>query len=261
MEETQGNSQGWLLKIWYEIVTIFRPFRLLGGTILFLIALTTWVSILLTAVDKATNSICKQRCGYILGHINVFNPINWILVESARIFPIDYIVFTFLLLLFFCSSVVGIGAIGIRFLWFRVFQIRKGHTSPQALLVTTVMLMLIVLALDYSIPMVVAPQYATWGSQTFCDRSPVLPGMRPDCSNTKDLVKPCSELADNPAAKSVCTPSIASTFFNRVTINFPFFGAIFFWAQLVFLGTVYTFSFTITLGNLLADYSSCQRRT
>lgn len=236
VEEAQGEGHGWLMRAWYKIGAVFRPFKLLGGILLLLIAFVTWVSMLLTSIDKAKNSICKHRCGYILGHINVFNPVNWVLVQSAKVFPVDYAIFTALVLLLFCSSVVGIAVVGIRFLWIRIFQIRKGHTSPQALLLATAMLMLIILALNYSVSMVVAPQYATFGPQTFCDRTPSSPGEQPDCTNSKDLIKPCSELAENPAARQVCTPSVVSTFLNRVTLNFPFFGVVFFWAQFVFLG-------------------------
>lgn len=224
------------MKAWVKIEAVFRPVKLLGGLLLLLIAFATWVSMTLTAIDKAKNSVCKHRCGYILGHINVFNPINWIFVQSAKLFPVDYVIFTILALLFFSSSVIGIASIGIRFLWIRIFQIRKGHTSPQALLLATAMLMLTALALNYSLSMVVAPQYATFGPQTFCDRHSGLLDGQPDCSNSKYLIKPCSELADNSAAKRVCTPSVASTFLNRVTINFPFFGIVFFWAQFIFLG-------------------------
>ncbi|OQE14413.1 hypothetical protein PENFLA_c038G00070 [Penicillium flavigenum] len=235
-EESQGGGRSWLIRAWYKLGAVFRPFKLLGGILLLFIAFLTWVSMLLTAIDKAKNSICKHRCGYILAHVNIFNPVNWALVKSARFFPIDYGIFTALVLLFFCSSVVGIAVVGIRFLWIRIFQIRHGHTSPQALLLATAMLMLIILALNYSISMVVAPQYATFGPQTFCDRAPGAFTRKPDCSNSKELIKPCSELAKNPAAQQVCTPSVVSTFLNRVTLNYPFFGVMFFWAQFFFLG-------------------------
>jgi hypothetical protein len=69
---------------------------------------------LLTAIDKAKNSICKNLCGYILGRVNIFNPVNWALVQCANVFPVDYAPFTLIVLLFFCSSVVGIAAVGIR---------------------------------------------------------------------------------------------------------------------------------------------------
>ncbi|KAJ5454915.1 hypothetical protein N7530_012684 [Penicillium desertorum] len=236
VEEAQGEGWSWLIKAWFKIEAVFRPFKLLGGILLVLVALLTWVSMLLTAVDKAKNSICKNLCGYILGHVSFFNPFNWALVQSANIFPVDYAIFTMLVLIFFCSSVAGIAAVGIRFLWVRVFQIRQRHTSPQALLLTTEMLILIILALNYSISMVVAPQYTTFGPQTFCDRTPGPQLDQPDCSNNIHMIKPCSELADKPAAQQVCTPSIVSTFLNRVTLNFPLFGVVFFWAQFLFLG-------------------------
>ncbi|CAG8918057.1 unnamed protein product [Penicillium salamii] len=235
-EESQGEGRSWLMKAWYKIGAVLRPFKLLGGLLLLMVAFVAWVSMLLTSIDKAKNSICQHRCGYILAHVNIFNPINWALVQSAKVFPIDYAIFTMLVLLFFCSSVVGIAVVGIRFLWIRIFQIRNGHTSPQALLLATAMLMLIILALNYSIAMVVAPQYATFGPQTFCDRAPGTFIGKPDCSNSRELIKPCSEVAKNPTAQQVCTPSVVSTFLNRVTLNYPFFGVVFFWSQFFFLG-------------------------
>lgn len=242
IEESWGQHRNWFFRALYKIGAVLRPFKLLGGILLLLITLAIWVSMLLTAIDKAKNSFCKHRCGYILGNINVFNPTNWVLVKTAKVFPIDYILFAFLVLLFFSSSLVGIATVGIRFLWIRIFRIRKGHTSPQALLMATVMLTLITLALNYSIPMMVAPQYATFGPQTFCDKPvrdlTLLGRQQPDCSDKADrhLIKPCTELAENPSAKDVCTPSVVSTFLNRITLSFPFFGVVFFWAQFVFLG-------------------------
>lgn len=141
-----------------------------------------------------------------------------------------------LILLLFSSSISGIAAVGIRFLWIRIFQIKKGRTLPQALLIATVMLALVIFAINYAIFAMVAPQYATFGTQVFCDNPPRHPGDQPDCSDHKGLIKPCSELENNSAASAVCTPSVMSTFLNRITLNWPVFGAIDFWAQFAFLG-------------------------
>jgi len=141
----------------------------------------------------------------------------------------------FLVLFFFSSSVAGIASIGIRFLWVKLFEIRKGHTTPQALLVATVMLTLVMLAINYSIVMIVAPQYAIYGAQTFCTNPTRFPDDQPDCSKHPNLIKSCSELSSDVGSDNVCTPSVVSTFLNRVTLNFPFFGALAFWAQFVFL--------------------------
>lgn len=232
----RGEGRSWIMRVWYKLGAIFRPIKLLGGILLVIVSILIWVSMLLTGIDKAKNSICKQHCGYILGNINIFNPINWIFVQSAKAFPVDYIIFTLVVLHLFSSSVVGIATVGIRFLWVRIFQIRKSHTSPQALLIATVMLTLITLALNYSISMMVAPQYATYGPQTYCDRPISSLTNYADCSEHPELIRPCSELTEHPSARAVCTPTVVSTFLNRVTLNFPFFGIVDFWAQFVFLG-------------------------
>lgn len=234
--EAQGEGQGTIVRIWNKIQTVFRPLKLLGGILLLFVAIILWVSMLITGIDKAINSVCKARCGYILGHINVFQPVNWIFVQSSKVFPVDYILMALLVLYFFSGSIMGIATIGIRFLWVRIFQIKKGRTAPQALLIATVMLALIILAINYAIPMVVAPQYAIYGTQTFCMNTPSHPGEQPDCQHHTDMVRPCSEAITDPAAKDVCTPTVMSTFLNRITLNWPVFGVIDFWAQFAFLG-------------------------
>ncbi|KAL6249070.1 hypothetical protein RBB50_004133 [Rhinocladiella similis] len=244
--EASGEDQNIFWKIWIKIEAVFRPIKLILGILLVIIVLLIFASMLITGIDKAKNSICKRHCGYLLAHINIFQPINWILVKSAKVFPIDYIIFLLLVMLFFSASIIGIATIGIRVLWITIFRIRKAHTSPQALLIATVMLTLMTLAINYSIAMMVAPQYATFGPQTFCDHPPKHPGEQPDCSDHPQHIIPCTEISDNPAARNVCTPSVVSTFLNRVTVNFPFFGVVDFWAQFVFLG-IFLLGFVLLL--------------
>ncbi len=236
--EARGEGHGVVFRFWTKVQAVFRPLKLLGGIFLLLLSLLIFVSMLITGIDKASNSICKQHCGYILGHINVFQPMNWIFVQSAKVFPVDYALMALLILFLFSSSISGIAILGIRFLWVRIFQIRMGRTPPQALLITTVMLALIILAINYAIAMIVAPQYAIYGTQTFCVNPPRHPGEQPDCREHLDMVRPCSE-TDN-AAGGVCTPTVMSTFLNRVTLNWPVFGAIDFWAQFAFLAVFLT---------------------
>jgi LMBR1 domain-containing protein 1 len=233
--EARGEGRSGFFRAWTKIQAVFRPLKLLGGIFLLLLAIIVWVSMLITAIDKAANSICKQHCGYILGHINVFQPVNWVFVQSAKAFPVDYILMALLVLFFFSSSVTGLATIGIRFLWVRIFQIKKGRTAPQALLIATVLLALIILAINYAMAMLVAPQYAIYGTQTFCENTPRHPGEQPDCREHPDMVRPCSEAFSEPAAKDVCTPTVMSTFLNRITLNWPVFGAVDFWAQFAFL--------------------------
>nr|POE94810.1 putative lysosomal cobalamin transporter [Quercus suber] len=231
--ENQGEGHAFV-RIWNKTEAIFRPLKLIGGLLLLVISLIIFASMLITCVDKIKNSSCKVKCGYILGETQIFQPVNWLLTLTSKVFPIDYIIFLLLTLLFFCATIVGLATIGIRFLWVHIFSIRKGHTSPNAMLLATVLLTLSTLALNYALAMIVAPQYATFGPQTYCDR-PTQPGEQPNCKSHHSAIKPCSERADNPVAHLVCTPSVGSTFLNRITVNFPFLGAVDFWAQFAFL--------------------------
>jgi LMBR1 domain-containing protein 1 len=233
--EAQGEGRSRIYQAWLKVCAFFRPVKLIGGILLLLLSVVIWVSVLITGIDKAKNSVCKQKCGYILGQIHVFQPMNWIFVKSARAFPVDYILMALLVLFFFSSSISGIATVGIRFLWVRIFQIRKGRTAPQALLIATVMLGLIILATNYGIAMLVAPQYSIYGTQTFCTNEPAHPGEQPDCRKHSDMIHACSEALKYEHAKDVCTPSVMSTFLNRITITWPFFGLIDFWAQFAFL--------------------------
>jgi LMBR1 domain-containing protein 1 len=60
-------------------------------------------------------------------------------------------------------------------------------------------------------------------------------GVYRDCTHHKDFILPCSESAP----QDICTPTVVSTFLNRVTLNFPYFGAFCFWSQFVFLGVYF----------------------
>ncbi|KAH6991207.1 hypothetical protein BKA56DRAFT_574014 [Ilyonectria sp. MPI-CAGE-AT-0026] len=234
--EAQGEGRSKVYQAWLKVCVLFRPIKMLGGIFLLVLAILIWVSMLITGIDKAKNSVCKRRCGYILGQIHLFQPMNFIFVKAAKAFPVDYVLMALLVLLFFSSSISGVATVGIRFLWVRIFQIRKGRTAPQALLIATVLLGLIILATNYSIAMMVAPQYSIYGTQTFCSNAPDFPGTQPNCKGHPEKIQPCSELLDYRHAKDVCTPSMMSTFLNRITITWPFFGLVDFWAQFAFLG-------------------------
>lgn len=244
--EASGEGQNFFWKVWIKLEAILRPIKFILGILMVLVVLLIFASMLITGIDKAKNSVCKRHCGYLLGNINIFQPINWLLVKTAKVFPIDYVIFLLITMLFFSASVIGIATIGIRLLWITIFRIRKAHTSPQALLLATVLLTLMTLAINYAIAMMVAPQYSTFGPQTYCDLPPKHPGEQPSCSEHKNKIVPCSELAKNEAAKLVCTPSVASTFLNRIVVNFPFFGVVDFWAQFAFLG-IFLIAFVLLL--------------
>jgi LMBR1 domain-containing protein 1 len=65
--EARGDGKSFIVKSWTKVCAVFRPLKLLGGILLLLVALIVWVSMLITGIDKAKNSICGRHCGYIMG--------------------------------------------------------------------------------------------------------------------------------------------------------------------------------------------------
>jgi LMBR1 domain-containing protein 1 len=65
--EAQGEGRSAIVRAWTKVCAVFRPLKLIGGILLLILAILIWVSMLITGIDKAKNSICKQHCGYILG--------------------------------------------------------------------------------------------------------------------------------------------------------------------------------------------------
>ncbi|KAI8987467.1 hypothetical protein BDF20DRAFT_815597 [Mycotypha africana] len=133
-----------------------------------------------------------------------------------------------IILYFFLSTMMGIIQIGVKFLWVTLYRIKRRSTAPQGLLISAILLTFGLLALNYSVTSVVAPGYAHYGSQVFCNHTD---GGRRDCSYEVDKIVPC----DIYAPQEICTPTVSSTLIDRITLNTPVFGLIFYYSQWIFL--------------------------
>ncbi|KAI8065024.1 hypothetical protein BDF21DRAFT_346581, partial [Thamnidium elegans] len=228
-----------------KILMFLRPFEFLLGLFLLCVTLVLIVSIFLTIVDKIAFSLCGSQCGYVINHPNLFNPINYIFVRLSKIFPLDYIFMVGLILYFFLATMSGVIYIGIRFLWITLFKIRKGATAPQGLLVTALLLTLSLLALNYTMTTTVAPGYAHFGSQVYCNQT--LANGHRDCTDNNELIVRCDVFGPTVLIfLDVCTPTVSSTMIDRIIVNTPFFGIFFYYSQWVFL-VVFSIGFIISL--------------
>ncbi|KAI8093137.1 uncharacterized protein BX664DRAFT_329013 [Halteromyces radiatus] len=215
--------------VWQKIFTFLRPFELIIGILSFMLTWVIMISMFLTIVDKIASSICGRQCGYIISHPTLFNPINFIFVNLSKWFPLDYVFMIILILYYFMATLSGLVTMGIRFLWMNLYHIRKNGTAPQGLLVTAVLLTLSLLALNYTVTTTVAPGYAHFGSQVYCNYTI---GDKRDCSDRNEYIIPC----DLKAPTEICTPTTSSILIDRVLVDTPFLGFIFYWCQWAFLG-------------------------
>ncbi|KAI9321887.1 hypothetical protein BX666DRAFT_1906684 [Dichotomocladium elegans] len=225
---------------WQRISRLLRPFEFIFGAVLLAFSLALTSSIFLTIVDKIMDtSICGSKCGYVIHHPELFNPVNFIFVKLAKVFPLDYLFMVILIVYFFLATLTGIVSLGVRFFWITFFRIRRNATMPQGLLILTVLLTLGLLAVNYSLTSVVAPGYAHFGSQVYCNRT--IETVR-DCSSHPEAIVAC----DIYGPTDICTPTVTSTFVDRIIVSTPFFGIVYYYAQWAFL-LIFSISFLIGL--------------
>lgn len=72
-----------------------------------------------------------------------------------------------IILYMFWATTKGIISLGIRFLWVHLYKFKRGATQPQGLLAATMLWMLSLAALSYTLTMAVAPEYSMFGGQKY----------------------------------------------------------------------------------------------
>lgn len=239
--------------LWYKCRKFVRPFEITLGSLLGLLAFLLWISLLLTNIDKAINSL-GPRMGYALSErtFSKYNPIDQILVFLQRVFPLDYLLLLVITWFLVLCTVSGIRNLGVRIFFIRMYRLKLKRTRPQALLMTCVTLMLTVLAINIFL-FCVSPQYVTFGSQHYVLESTDVNGTQHNqtmsCQlswiiNEKDheTVKPAN--ATFPVDDCVMTRN--SAFLMRFFYKAWFFGAAYYWFSWAFL-VVSFLSFVIVI--------------
>ncbi|KAL2306754.1 hypothetical protein Nmel_004690, partial [Mimus melanotis] len=154
---------------WTKACEAIRPLKVVWGVFFIIVALLFTVSLFLSNLDKALHSAGFDS-GFIILGTNLTNPLNMLLPVLQRVFPLDYILITTIVMYFIFTSMAGIRNMGIWFFWTRLYKIRRGKTRPQALLFLCMILLLIVLHTSYMIYSL-APQYVMYGSQKYLVQS------------------------------------------------------------------------------------------
>jgi len=188
-----------------------RPFSVVFGAFALLLSLFLVISLGLTALDRTLNHIdCGAACGFILKYPVIFNPLDKALILLSQYFPVDYLVLSFIVLYIYFSTMNAVTEIGIRCFCLNMFKFRKGRTDPQALMTTSIILMLSTLALNNSI-VTLAPTYANFGSQTYMPNGTTT---ETDCSIN--------------APSGVCIMTQVGTIVHSTNLTVGFFGIVFY---------------------------------
>lgn len=232
--------------------TILSPFRWVIGITLSLVSLLMVVSIAITVTDKLMHSECKLKCGYALDKTTFPNPIDLVLTESAKVFPVDFVVFGFFAIYTFICSVNGLVALGVRLCGYKLYNIRPSRTMPHALLFGTWLLMFVVLTINIQ-TMTLSPQYATFGTQFFFPASNHT-HPHPNTTHHNGMVltdtssssKTECTMAGYVQHGNQCAMTQIGAFVHTLNLQIPFFGGVIFFANILFIA-VYLLSLTCVL--------------
>ncbi|KAF9921877.1 putative lysosomal cobalamin transporter [Linnemannia zychae] len=215
---------------WYRCLCIIRPFQILLGLAGSILTVLLVGSIAVTTIGQLDKDLCGAPCGFIFGR-DLPNPLNMVLVRLSPYFPADYAVIVMIILYMFWATTKGIISLGIRFLWVHLYRFRRGATQPQGLLAATMLLMLSLAALSYTLTMAAAPEYSMFGSQKYCNNTIPIGGHL-DCSSDPSLIISCHI----GAPPDLCTPTVTSKTVLQVLSASPILGVAFYATQWGFLG-------------------------
>jgi LMBR1 domain-containing protein 1 len=211
------------------------PFRWFIGVAMLAMSFLVVSSLLITSLDRLLHSPCGWKCGYTMNQHFFYNPADEIFLHLSRLFPLDFVLIGILVLYIFMSSIFGIVGLGIRALCFKVFSLKSGRSSPQALLVLCIVMAHILLALCMAL-LTIAPNYTAFGSQQVASAED---GSTTWCSWDKRDLQPGCQL------------SVISKFFSRITSALPFFSVAYYYAN---------WAFIFMFGNVFAHCLFFQKR-
>ncbi|XP_071148774.1 probable lysosomal cobalamin transporter [Mytilus edulis] len=211
----------------HRCLVIFRPFEVVIGVAFQLLTLLIFLSLLLTNIDKALHGK-GYKLGYALPKRTLPNPIDIVLVFCQKVFPLDYILFTAVVMYLIFCSMSGVRNIGIWFFWLKMYKIRPRRTRPQGILMLCMILMFIILAINIVVYQL-TPQYSMYGSQMF-----KAPHNTTVLNKTSIIYK--LEHCSLDSSRDDCVITRMALLLNRFFYKMWFFGAAYYWATWVFLG-------------------------
>ena len=144
---------------------LLRPFQMVIGIVFSVFGFLIFLSLVLTNVDKALHS-GGVFTGYALTNSTLPNPADTVLVLAQTVFPLDYVLYTLMVLFLLSCSMSGITNIGIRCLCLSVYKVRAWRTPPRGLLLTVLLLMFIILAQNV-VMLSLVPDYTMFGNQHY----------------------------------------------------------------------------------------------
>lgn len=201
-----------------------RPFQMFFGVVFSILGFLIFLSLLLTNVDKAIHS-GGPFTGYTLQNSSLPNPVDLLLIFAQSVFPLDYILYTAMVLFLLSCSMSGLRNIGIRFFCLQLYKIRAWKTPPRGLLLAVLSLMFIILAQNI-VMFSIVPGYSMFGNQHY-----------QHMVGNDTVISRCGT-KNFPQEKDDCVPSRISVLLFAFHFKAWIFGAAYYWLTWILLATI-----------------------
>lgn len=200
------------------ILEYFRPFQLIIGVALLVIAAMLLITVIISQIDRTIYSSCGIRCGFLVEQGKLPNPLDLLLTYSSIFFPLDYITFVFIVAYLFLITVNALVSIGVRAIVVPLYRVKARRTTAQALCLSTLILSLAVLTILIQL-VSFAPRYVTFGARRYIDSD----GVSQSCSLS--------------AGAAACPMTVLATTVSRMTLALGIFGAVFYFITWIFVAS------------------------
>merc|ERR550534_695881 len=193
------------------------PFRVVIGITLWMFSALIAISLLLHGIDQAMNG--EFSTGFALKKESIANPLGLVLAYTSSVFPLDYILFSFLVMWLFVCTLFSFSWTGIRCFCIRLTRVKKGRTMHNSLALLVWTTIMIVLSFSMTL-MEVAPKYTEFGHQfsttVYTDAPTKLPTMSPTrhpsrSPTQKPTISPTHSPTFRPSHIPTKAPSLSPT--------------------------------------------------
>ncbi|XP_054719146.1 lysosomal cobalamin transport escort protein LMBD1-like [Uloborus diversus] len=150
----------------YRLTPILRIINAICGIVGMCFSILLWISLLLNNIDKLINSIGFQH-GYILVNGTLPKPVDYLMLKSQKVFPLDYIFFFSIIIYLLLCTISAMRSLKVCCFCIPMYRIRPGRSQPQGLILLSFILIFTVLAF-HILMFSVTPDYATFGHQNYC---------------------------------------------------------------------------------------------
>jgi len=160
MTQSQDAGDPGSLVSWKQIphlLNMLTPFRIALGIGCAVTSFLIVFGVLINNLDRFMNSECGFVCGYSIDKLTLFNPLDFILVQTSKLFPLDFLLLGCLQFYFFVTCLYGIIKLGIPSpATGELFTLKRRATSPLTLILTSFLVILMMLSFSMQL-LTIAP--------------------------------------------------------------------------------------------------------